>query len=213
MRGDSVRDLYAKALALVGLGLLAGAGAIVDYWPVRGDVPRVSAAPNRLPSLARVPLSASVGVAAPMFRVAQAVTARVPASHIASVPAPATELFVSMPVNTSLPIGEPVALSVPSMPLMEPAPADGVPASEVELAQLPIIWARERSNGSLGPLLAASQPVDDGFFSGALKKTRDSLMRTGAATGASIADAFRGVANAFKKVSPFNDESFFKSGQ
>ena len=33
MRGDSLRDLYAKVIAVVGLGVLAGAGALVDYWP------------------------------------------------------------------------------------------------------------------------------------------------------------------------------------
>jgi hypothetical protein len=216
MRGDSVRDLYAKALALFGLSLLAGAGAIVDYWPVSGAVPRVVTVPNRLPSVARLPLAASVGVAAPAL-------ARVPQTavpHAASVTpdlvsTPATsELFMSMPVEPAMPIGEPVGLTIPTVPVMIPAPANDAPASEVELAQLPLTWARERTNGSVGPsLLTASQQVDDGFFSGALKKTRDSIMKTGAATGASIADAFRGVANAFKKVSPFNDEAFFKSGQ
>ena len=40
-------------------------------------------------------------------------------------------------------------------------------------------------------------------FSGALKKTGASIVKGGAATGASIADAFRSVFGAFKKVSPF----------
>lgn len=44
MRGDSLRDLYAKALALLGLGLLGAAGALVNYWPVRGDLPVVASA-------------------------------------------------------------------------------------------------------------------------------------------------------------------------
>jgi len=214
MRGDSVRDLYAKALALVGLGLLAGAGAIVDYWPVRGDVPRVIAAPNRLPSVARLPLATNTGVAAPLAApVAQLAMAPMSAVAPEIVGDASAELFVSMPVATAMPAGQPVALSIPSIAIMIPAPVDVAPASPVDLAELPDTFARERSNASIGPLLAATQPVDDGFFSGALKKTRDSILKTGAATGASIADAFRGVANAFKKVSPFNDEGFFKSGQ
>ena len=45
-------------------------------------------------------------------------------------------------------------------------------------------------------------PASDGF-SGALKKTGASIVKGGAATGASIADAFRSVFGAFKKVSPF----------
>jgi hypothetical protein len=44
VRGDSLRDLYAKALALLGLGLLGAAGALVDYWPVRSGLPAVAAA-------------------------------------------------------------------------------------------------------------------------------------------------------------------------
>jgi hypothetical protein len=44
VRGDSLRDLYAKALALLGLGLLGAAGALVDYWPVRGGLPVVASA-------------------------------------------------------------------------------------------------------------------------------------------------------------------------
>ena len=42
-----------------------------------------------------------------------------------------------------------------------------------------------------------------GFIGGALKKTKDSLVKTGVVTGGSIADAVRGVVGAFKKVSPF----------
>jgi hypothetical protein len=38
---------------------------------------------------------------------------------------------------------------------------------------------------------------------GALRKTKDSLVRTTAATGGTIADAFKGVVGAFKKVTPF----------
>ena len=42
MRGDSLRDLYAKTLALFGLALLAGVGALVDYWPASGALPVVA---------------------------------------------------------------------------------------------------------------------------------------------------------------------------
>jgi len=44
VRGDSLRDLYAKALALLGLGLLGAAGALVDYWPVPSALPAVASA-------------------------------------------------------------------------------------------------------------------------------------------------------------------------
>src|SRR5262245_40126820 len=148
MRGDSVRDLYAKALALVGLSLLAGAGAIVDYWPVSGDMPRVVAAPNRLPSVARVPRAANVSVTPPVAARVMAVTAARPAPVTPDVisAAAAPELFVSMPTaaapTASAPIGHSVGLTIPAM---IPAPVEDAPASDVELSQLPANWARERS--------------------------------------------------------------------
>jgi len=39
MRGDSLRDFYAKSIALLGLGLLGGIGAAVDYWPTGVNAP------------------------------------------------------------------------------------------------------------------------------------------------------------------------------
>ena len=46
-------------------------------------------------------------------------------------------------------------------------------------------------------------PEPTGFIGGALKKTKDSLVKTGAVTSASLGNAVRGVVGAFKKVSPF----------
>ena len=43
MRGDSLRDFYAKSIALLGLGLLGALGAAVDYWPTGVAIPRTSA--------------------------------------------------------------------------------------------------------------------------------------------------------------------------
>jgi len=43
MRGDSLRDFYAKSIALLGLGLLGAIGAAVDYWPTGVAIPRTSA--------------------------------------------------------------------------------------------------------------------------------------------------------------------------
>src|SRR5690606_234841 len=50
VRGDSRRDLYAKTLALCGLGLLAGTGALVDYWPVGMKLPLAVTDPAVRPS-------------------------------------------------------------------------------------------------------------------------------------------------------------------
>ena len=50
---------------------------------------------------------------------------------------------------------------------------------------------------------AVDRPEPVGFIGGALKKTKDSLAKTGAVTSASFSSAVRGVVGAFKKVSPF----------
>jgi hypothetical protein len=59
VRGDSRRDLYAKALAVLGLGLLAGAGALVDYWPVHIGIPAVRDVMALPPDLPRPVVTAS----------------------------------------------------------------------------------------------------------------------------------------------------------
>ena len=90
-------------------------------------------------------------------------------------------------------------------PPVEPVVTEpGVPASDI----IPVSeWAPEMYMASriapeqldawLGP------PEPTGFIGGALKKTKDSLVKTGAVTSASLGNAVRGVVGAFKKVSPF----------
>jgi hypothetical protein len=53
VRGDSRIDLYAKSLALAGLGLLGAVGAAIDYWPAETRLPQVAIA-SRSPVKARV---------------------------------------------------------------------------------------------------------------------------------------------------------------
>jgi hypothetical protein len=63
MRGDSVRDFYAKTLALLGLGMLAGTGALVDNWPTSAE-PLLMNGPARNIAMAGPLLSGSLGPAA-----------------------------------------------------------------------------------------------------------------------------------------------------
>ena len=204
MRGDSVRDLYAKAVALVGLGLLACAGAIVDYWPVPGDPPRVARAARVLPPRAAIPPLAKLNTPAALS--GPRVTARQQLSTPAgTTSSPSGEVFLSLAPVPSQPLGAPIELAVP------PAAAD---VAAIEAAgesrgdqpeTVPPAPQREPKPAISAPavLQLASNPPADGFITGALKKTGESIVRTGAATGASIVDAFRGVFGAFKKVSPF----------
>jgi hypothetical protein len=199
MRGDSLRDLYAKALALVGLGLLACAGAIVDYWPVPGDVPRVARAPRPLPPAAGVPALAKLVLPAPpALRDPIRRTSEQPGAR----PSQTGEVFLTL-AESPQPLGQPIELSAP--------PADHVAAAiddEAALRDTPAdaspLVSREPWPAPVAPVLQlASNPPADGFITGALKKTGESIVKTGAVTGASIVDAFRGVFGAFKKVSPF----------
>ena len=205
MRGDSVRDFYAKTLAVVGLGLIAGAGAVVDYWPVARPLPAVDGrlalftAPPALPQNPSqdIPLPAPVRAAAPVprpvvrphhvkwpaFAQPSSVLAAAGLMKKQTPPAPVIPTE-RLPVSTTYSIatvsqlGEPVTLVAYAVP---------PPVQDVR---------------SSGPL-TSDRNGQPGFLGSALKKTKDSIVRTGAATGASIADAFKGFFGAVKKVSPF----------
>lgn len=201
MRGDSVRDFYAKALAILGLGLLAGVGALVDYWPVAAGTPALVAGPALGPALPSLPRFSDLPPLPPRPRVVAAVRS------VAPPPVPVS--IVAVASTGAGPVGEPVPLVAP-LEFIAPVvvPAVEAPAAPVELSvPAPIV----EFVPALTPpptRLAASAQDDSGFIMGALKKTGAGIVKTGAVTGASIADAFRGVVGAFKKVSPFKDRGF-----
>ena len=74
VRGDSLRDFQAKVLAIAGLGVLAGVGALVDYWPTGSNVPAMvsgslarPAVPVPTPaSVAAREIGTAIGTAVPM---------------------------------------------------------------------------------------------------------------------------------------------------
>jgi hypothetical protein len=203
MRGDSVRDLYAKALALVGLGLLACAGAIVDYWPVPGEPPRVARAPRILPPQATIPALARLSV--PVPSAAARAAARQPlAATTRPAPSQSGEVFLSLAAASPEPLGEPIELAPPPADAATVEGAPDVLGDQTGLVA-PTFQREPKPVGSApAALQLATNPPSDGFITGALKKTGESIVKTGAATGASIVDAFRGVVGAFKKVSPFS---------
>ena len=192
MRGDSLRDLYAKGLALVGLGLLAGAGALVDYWPTRGALPAV-ATPRRpdLTVQARpVPadwLTAAAQPSAP--RIARrSIAAPMPSIRVTD---PSIEFAEALALLTLTP--PPPALPAPVAVL-----ASTVPAADGDLLLLP---------PPTTPAITAevwSADVDDQsfFLTGAVKRTGASILRTSARTGASIVDAMRTVGGAVRRALP-----------
>lgn len=188
MRGDSLRDFYAKVLAVAGLGLVACIGALVDYWPAGDVLPTVAAAP-------RVPPAATL---------VQRFDIEIPAPELAPVvrpvaPAP-SRAFASLIATHAVPLGAAVPLAEPVAPLPV-APAVAVPAAPIALA----VPAASAPPDEPAPSPPATSGLEEGngFFSGAIRKTRDSIVKTGVVTGSSIVDVFRGVVGMFKKVNPF----------
>lgn len=197
MRGDSLRDLYAKGLALLGLSVLAGVGALVDYWPTRTQMPRVEArqvAP-RFASVLPVQtldVPAPVIVDAPPRRPAPVRTARalprasVPTS--ASVPAltEAAHAFGAPPLRTFTP----------------PAVVTDLPVPMVALSDL--VAPDDRSPRFLSA--ATAEEDEGGFFSGAgdfAKKAGSSILTTGSKAGASIMGGLTFVGRSLKKLKIF----------
>ena len=198
MRGDSLRDFYAKTLALCGLALLGGVGALVDYWPVSGAVPEVvlTAAIEQPESASSLPVR---DITVPVV-FADAVVDTAPVYSLASL-----TVTHRVPVWTS----RPVSLAPPPMP---PQVAIVV-AEDVPAAQLALTVPEPLVMPTLDPTpiyQLARQEEDAGFFAGALgafKMTGNSIARGGAKTGTTIVDAsvgaFRVMSGAFRKLKFF----------
>ena len=221
VRGDSLRDFQAKVLAIAGLGVLAGIGALVDYWPTGSNVPAILSG-----SLARpaVPVPTPASVAAARETETEIETAvPMPALSVArrtrSEAQPATvEPVATVASAGALPIGEPLSLAAIELNLTQvvpssaPAPATAAPAEPIALPAPPVVASVENRpyTPTFAPTFVVPEP-EPGFVMGTLRKTGAGIAKGGAATGASIVDAFRGVAGAFKKVSPFKDRGFIES--
>lgn len=217
MRGDSLRDFQAKVLAIAGLGVLAGVGALVDYWPTGSNVPAILAGSLARPEVpgpipASVAAARSIETAAPMA--ALSVTRR--ARSVAQPAAP--EPVVAIAAAGALPIGEPLALAALELNLTQvvpspsplPSTATAAPAEPIDLPPPPVVAEQRPTTPAFTPTFVAPER-EPGFVMGTLKKTGAGIAKGGAVTGASIMDAFRGVAGAFKKVSPFRDRGFTSS--
>jgi len=205
VRGDSVRDFYAKGLALLGLSLIAGVGALVDHWPTGGamQVPASLAHPQVAGALGVPRLSIRTpDVASPMLPVASPST---PARRTSTVarrvetppqPLPASVPVMSVAMAVPWSLNDVTLTAPPSRFDVTPAPAVSAPATLLALSEPSL------PDGGLRLVAASDNGSDDGdgFITGAFKKTGLSIIRGGAKTGASIADAARALGGAFKHV-------------
>lgn len=193
-------------MALLGLGLLAGAGALVDYWPADVRVPHTPSV-NVRPALARalaVPQAPEpIGIAGLAVPSSRPVT-------LASV-APAGSM-TSAAVDIRLP-APPAAF--PTIAVV-PAVATVVPAQQVALSLPSATDAPDQD--SVQPLRLYSggdAPPDfssaDGSFltgafhaaGGSIATAGGSIVSAGVKTGQSVAGAFRAAAGAVKKIKFF----------
>jgi hypothetical protein len=198
VRGDSLRDLYAKTLALLGLGVLAGAGALVDYLPVGVRLPDAN------PALTLPPIARALPVRA--VRIPSEIGLRAAARQ--TVPEPASvarfdQTVTPLPIaqTASLEVGRPVRLyapvyrSIAVASFSEPS-SDELAGVAGDDGLIESQWLPERI------AFDATQAPDDGFFTAAVKKTGSSIVRTGARTGASIVDGLRAVGGAVRWALP-----------
>lgn len=178
-------------MALLGLGLLAGTGALVDYWPTRGQMPLVAPFGRVLLAATSHPDPLLIVVPPP------AATRRAPAPTSAG-PGPVPVLLVSAAPRVG---GVPVALVAPRVepvadPVVEPvavlASATTVGAS---LILPPLATPRHTASWS-------TDSDDGGFLPGAVRRTGASILRTSARAGASVFDAFRSLGGAVKRALP-----------
>ena len=210
MRGDSLRDLYAKTLALVGLTVLAGVGALVDYWPVALTFP----APP-VPILLPDPADRTLVAHEPIDVILASDRAGRPPAE-PRLARSRVSLVLPAQAESNPPLGEP-ALS-PASALPDPVtvvannglssisgPTEivtSIPDSPVTLDES---WT-DATDSPL-PMRAAVAGVSggddsDGMISGAFKKTGSSIIKTGARTGASIFDAMRVVSGVVRRALP-----------
>lgn len=220
VRGDSLRDLYAKALALLGLGVLAGVGALVDYWPARAPLPAIAGAPLA-PAIPRSISPAAVARAPVQTRVVSRAVPPQSAARALQI-APVIER-PSLLVAASA-AGDPVrresfdlevttefADLVPAAALSDPD-MDDAPVAEAFMATAePSALSSADPTELFGEASAArivlaevTDEAGEGLITGAFKRTGTSIVKTGARTGASIFDAVRIVSGMVRRALPTN---------
>lgn len=212
MRGDSRRDLYSKALALCGLGALAGAGAVVDYWPVAVRFPSAPAPVVRdvaVPPTPRVSddvfvtLASLLDTAPSPAQTRQTPVAPRPYASVRAtdVPDRVGESPAPLPVATPglLRVGTPVALETLPLPAFVSARQE-MPEPAMVPARLAAPVDDRRLEVGMVPM--ADTGTEPGMLSSAFRKTGTSIVRTGLRTGTSLVDAVRVVGGAVRRAWP-----------
>jgi len=201
MRGDSLRDFYAKTLALLGLALVGALGALVDYWPATQPLPRISEP---------LPAPAPAGIAARADTAVADVTALLAAprpavkhSSVVRREARPTSLSVRMAsARDVLGASHPVALQAPapSVRSIPVRPVTSLHAVNVALVapeltpEPPVMLFAQHGSGH--------GAADQGLLTDATeaaKKAGTSIMSGTVKTGASIVGGLRSVGGVVRR--------------
>jgi hypothetical protein len=201
MRGDSLRDFYAKTIALLGLALVGAVGALVDYWPAGQPLPRIAGAP---------PAPAIVDVAA-----RRADTAVADAAAAWAHPRPAARRSNPVPRRVS-PAALPVQVASISEVLVartdvtfEP-PVRAVPSIAVQpIASLPTTTVSlvapltpEPAEMTFAQHASGQGAADQSFLADATeaaKKAGNTIVASTMKTGATIVDGLRSFGGAVRR--------------
>ena len=233
MRGDSLRDLYAKTIAVCGLGMLAVAGALVDYWPTGVVMPAVgpALATPQLASALPVPASAleapalDVPVAPRDTRDVRRAGLRAGQDvrgaerqlgrseiqdaqpFVAESASPRTFALDVTPAS-SVAYGEAVAVAEPAAPMLRAGVAYAALGQEIAFSA-PESRTDDTLVAALHPAAPVASPSDtgNGFISGAadtFRKTGSTIANAGSKAGAAIIGGFRSMTGAMRRVNPFN---------
>jgi hypothetical protein len=205
VRGDSLRDLYAKGWALLGLGVLAGVGAAVDYWPTGGQVPSVAGALVR-PDVLAVP-------APPDERSVRVASVGSPRRAPAPV-APAGRIAAPRPALGAAAQAVPVTAGDQVVSLGAPPPASMAADGSIDDEAVPLeasaAFAEEASPDAIRVLASAATEStrDDGrgiltSATAAAKKAGTSLVNTSGKAGASIVDGLTFVSRSLRRLKFF----------
>jgi hypothetical protein len=197
MRGDSLRDFYAKTIALVGLAVVGGLGALIDYWPVTHPMPRVATAlPGAEPAvpavqadhaMAAAPAALAVESPVAVRRVTQRVTPVLMSARMASVP---DVLGSSSSIGFEAP--------PPSFTSIAVQPVSTLHATTISLVapETPTPAMTFAQHGS------GQGSIDQGFLGDATdvaKKAGNTIKAGTMKTGASIIDGLRSVGGAVRR--------------
>lgn len=183
-------------MVVTGLGVLAGVGALVDYWPAPLGVPHVPHVASR--SAAVGPLTLGIPVQ-DLIAVDRPASPRVVKASLAISSRDAASIAV---VENAVMAVTPVELATPETPVTQSIAlqsAISLPAVPVSLSDLPPAPAPTVPAELLAnmPHMVAAVDDSDGIFTGAFKKTGSSIATAGTKAGSGLAVAARVVGGAF----------------